>query len=35
MTNIKGIFLEYDFPTICDYDKIENVLSQIGFHIEY
>lgn len=35
MNKVKYIFLEYDFPTICNYDKIEGILTSMGFFIEY
>lgn len=33
--NINYIFLEYDFPTICNYDKVESILADMGFKIGY
>lgn len=35
MKAVKYIFLEYDFPSICNYDKIEDILIGMGFNIEY
>jgi FkbM family methyltransferase len=35
LTNIKYIFLEYDFPNYCNYQNVEKILTEMGFHIEY
>lgn len=35
MNSIKYIFLEYDFPNLSNYDRVENILTDLGFRIEY